>query len=296
MWENPRLGILFCDGKSQKYRNSAINGQMGLNEIQSNIVAGAFIVNGGNAVITLHDDERLDYLVSATNKQIIQSPTVFSYSLDAVLLANFTYIPIKKGRVLDLGTGNGIIPLLLSERTRGPITGLEIQPKLADMAMRSVRLNNLEKQINIITGDLTRPQTALRQSFYEVVTSNPPYFKTPQKTEHNESEYMTIARHEVKCSLEDVVKAAKLYVKPGGKVSFVHRPERLVDIITLFRKYQIEPKRMRLVYPKQGKMANTLLIEGIRDGQSGLKILPPLYIYEADDEYTKEARAIIYGK
>lgn len=245
---------------------------------------------------TLRDHERLDYLISAEHIRIIQNPTVFSYSLDAVLLANFTYVPIKKGNILDLGTGNGVIPLLLSLRTKGPIIGLEIQPKLADMAKRSVQLNELEQQISILTGDLTEAQSALQQSHYEVVTCNPPYFPTPKATEYNEIEQVTIARHEVACTLEDVVRACKLYVKPGGKVSLVHRPERLVDIVTLFRKYNIEPKRIRLVYPKQGKEANTLLIEGVRDGKAGMKILPPLYIYEKDDTYTEEARQIIYGK
>lgn len=251
---------------------------------------------GGNYVIKLHADERIDYLVSNEKMPIIQSPSVFSYSLDAVLLAHFVYVPIKKGNILDLGTGNGVIPLLLSNRTNAHITGLEIQEKLADMARRSVALNKLSDKITIMNGDLRKVQEQLPQSNFDVVTSNPPYFKTPSKAEHNENEYFTIARHEVMCTLEDVVKAAKRYVKPGGKVAFVHRPERLVDIITLFRAYSIEPKRLQLVYPKRNKNANMLLIEGTRDGSAGLTILPPLYIYHDNDTYTEEAHKIIYGK
>lgn len=247
-------------------------------------------------MVKLYDDERLDYLISDEHLQIIQSPTIFSYSLDAVLLANFTYVPINRGNILDLCTGNGAIPLLLSKRTKGNIVGLEIQKRLVNMAKRSVRLNELENQIEIIDGDLKERQRDLQQSFYDVVTCNPPYFATPKSTEHNENEYLTIARHEVCCTLEDVVKACKLYVKPGGKVSLVHRPERLVDIMTLFRKYKIEPKRMQFVYPKLSKEANMILIEGVRDGNTGLKLLPPLIIYEEDDTYTEEARKIIYGK
>ncbi len=247
-------------------------------------------------MVKLYDDERLDYLISDEHLQIIQSPTIFSYSLDAVLLANFTYVPINRGNILDLCTGNGAIPLLLSKRTKGNIVGLEIQKRLVNMAKRSVRLNELENQIEIIDGDLKERQRDLQQSFYDVVTCNPPYFATPKSTEHNENEYLTIARHEVCCTLEDVVKACKLYVKPGGKVSLVHRPERLVDIMTLFRKYKIEPKRMQFVYPKLSREANMILIEGIRDGNTGLKLLPPLIIYEEDDTYTEEARKIIYGK
>lgn len=247
-------------------------------------------------MVELYDDERLDYLMTDDNLKIIQSPTIFSYSLDAVLLANFTYVPINKGNILDLCTGNGAIPLLLSKRTKGSIIGLEIQNRLVNMAIRSVHLNKLESRIKIVEGDLKERQKELKQSYYDVVTCNPPYFATPKSTEHNENKYLTIARHEVCCTLEDVVKACKFYVKPGGKVSLVHRPERLVDIITLFRKYQIEPKRIRFVYPKASKEANTILIEGIRDGNVGLKMLPPLIIYHDDDTYTEEARKIIYGK
>src|SRR5690606_26486640 len=227
---------------------------------------------------------------------IIQSPTIFSYSLDAVLLANFTDVPINKGSMLDLCTGNGVIPLLLAKRTKGSITGLEIQKRLANMADRSVILNGLEEKITIIEGDLKERHEGLKQSYYDVVTCNPPYFATPNKTEHNQNEYLTIARHEVCCTLEDVVKACKLYVKPGGKVSLVHRPERLVDMLTLFRKYKIEPKRIQYVYPKVDKSANTILLEGIRDGKSGLKVLPPLFNYEEDGNYTEHARNIIYGE
>lgn len=247
-------------------------------------------------MVELYDDERLDYLMTDDQLKIIQSPTIFSYSLDAVLLAHFTYVPINKGNILDLCSGNGAIPLLLSKRTKGNIVGLEIQSRLVNMAKRSVQLNKLDDRIMIIEGDLKERQKELKQSYYDVVTCNPPYFATPKSTEHNVNEYLTIARHEVCCTLEDVIKACKLYVKPGGKVSLVHRPERLVDIITLFRKYQIEPKRIQFVYPKLEKEANTILVEGIRDGNVGLKMLPPLIIYKNNDTYTEEARKIIYGK
>lgn len=247
-------------------------------------------------MVKLYDDERLDYLLIDESMKIIQSPTIFSYSLDAVLLAHFAYMPINRGNILDLCTGNGAIPLLLSRRTKGKITGLEIQPRLANMATRSVVLNELESQIHILEGDLKERHATLQQSNYDVVTCNPPYFATAKATEHNLNEHLTIARHEVYCTLEDVIKACKLYVKPGGKIAIVHRPERLTDLITLFRAYNIEPKRLQFVYPKKNRSANTLLIEGVRDGKVGLDILPPLYIYEEGDRYTEEARQIIYGK
>ncbi|ASN03757.1 tRNA1(Val) (adenine(37)-N6)-methyltransferase [Virgibacillus necropolis] len=247
-------------------------------------------------MVQLFDDERIDYLLKENDMQIIQSPTVFSFSLDAVLLAHFSYVPIKRGNILDLCSGNGVIPLLLSRRSHAHITGVEIQERLYDMATRSLQLNKLHDKITMLHGDLTRMQDKLGHSTFDVVTCNPPYFKTPARTEQNKNDYLTIARHEVYCTLEDVVKACKLHVRPGGKVSMVHRPGRLVDILTLFRKYKLEPKRMRLVYPKKGREANMLLIEGIRDGKADLTILPPLYIYEEDSTYTIEAKEIIYGR
>lgn len=246
-------------------------------------------------MIELYDDERIDYLITDERIKIIQSPTIFSYSLDAILLANFVRVPIQKGEILDLCSGNGVIPLLLSNRTKAKLTGLEIQDRLVSMASRTIELNELTDQIEVIQGDLTERQSDLRQSYYDVVTCNPPYFITPQKAERNMNEYLTIARHEVSCTLEGVIQACKLYVKPGGKVALVHRPERLVDIITLFRKYKIEPKRLQFIHPKAGQDANILLIEGIRDGKSSLTLLSPLQIYEKDDTYTEIAREIIFG-
>lgn len=243
----------------------------------------------------LYDGERLDYLLANEDMHIIQSPNVFSFSLDAVLLAHFAYVPIKKGYILDLCSGNGVIPLLLSRRTKASIVGVEIQERLNDMAQRSVRLNELSHRIDMIHGDLKEMKEHLGHSKFNVVTCNPPYFHTPEKTEHNNNDFFTIARHEVFCTLEDVVEACKLYVRPGGKVAMVHRPGRLVDIIALFRQYNLEPKRLQFVYPKQGRDANMLLIEGIRDGKADLTILPPLYIYNENNTYTKKAEAIIYG-
>lgn len=246
-------------------------------------------------MVKLTEDERLDYLLADDSMKIIQSPTAFSFSLDAVLLAHFANLPIKKGRILDLCTGNGVIPLLLSRRTKASITGVEILDRIVDMAKRNVTLNSLDEQLAMIHGDLKELQPILGHSQFDVVTCNPPYFPNRAKTEHNKNDYLTIARHEVCCTLDDVIKACKLHVRPGGKVAMVHRPSRLVDILTIFRHYRIEPKRMQLVYPKQKKEANMLLIEGIRDGKADLHILPPLYVYNEDGTYTKEAEHIIYG-
>lgn len=242
----------------------------------------------------LYGDERLDYLLSKDMK-IIQSPSVFNFSLDAVLLANFAWVPIQKGNILDLCTGNAVIPLLLSSRTKGKITGVEIQERIYNMGIRSVQYNDLEERIQLIHGDLKCMPEQLGRHQFDVVTCNPPYFQTPKPSEQNLNEHLAIARHEIMCTLEDVVRVSSQLVKQGGKVAFVHRPGRLLDIVTLMRKYKIEPKRLQFIYPKAGKEANTLLIEGIKDGNADLKILPPLFVYEGNNKYTKEMNTILYG-
>jgi tRNA1(Val) A37 N6-methylase TrmN6 len=246
-------------------------------------------------MLELFDDERLDHLLGE-NLRIIQSPSVFAFSLDTVLLAKFVYVPIQKGNLLDLCTGNGVIPLLLSKRTKGNITGVEIQERIYSMAKRSINYNKLDHQINMIHGDIKDMPHILGHGKYDIVTCNPPYFPTPNQDEINTNEHLAIARHEIYCTLEDVIRVSSQLVKQGGKVAFVHRPGRLLDIVTLMRKYRIEPKRVQFVYPKVGKEANTLLIEGIKDGKPDLKILPPLIVYNEANEYTKELQTILYGK
>lgn len=242
----------------------------------------------------LLDDERLDYLL-AEDLRIIQSPSVFSFSLDAVLLARFAYVPLKRGKVVDLCTGNGAIPLFLSARTDVPIIGVELQERLVHMAMRSVTYNHLDHRISIIQGDVKEIPAQLGFEKYDVVTCNPPYFPAHEMSDKNISEHMAIARHELHLTLGESVEAASKLLKQGGKAAFVHRSGRLIDIITAMRANRLEPKRVRLVYPKAGKEANTLLIEGIKDGKPDLKILPPLIVYGDDGEYSEEVRALLYG-
>jgi tRNA1(Val) A37 N6-methylase TrmN6 len=246
-------------------------------------------------VVYLKEDERLDYLL-AEKLRIIQSPSVFAFSLDAVLLARFVYVPIQKGNLLDLCSGNGVIPLFLSARTKGNITGVEIQERLYDMAIRSIEYNNLEGRLKMIHGDIKEMPQQLGFGKFDVVTCNPPYFTTPSMEEINPNEHLAIARHELLCTLEDAIKASSQLVRQGGKVAFVHRPGRLIDMITLMRKYRLEPKRIQFVYPKDGKEANILLVEAIKDGSPDLKILPPLIVYNEAGEYTPEIRGILYGE
>jgi tRNA1(Val) A37 N6-methylase TrmN6 len=246
--------------------------------------------------VCLKDDERIDDLLANESMKIIQSPSAFAFSLDAVLLANFANIPRKKGKIIDLCTGNGVIPLLLSKHTSVPIAGVEIQERLYDMASRNVALNNLENQIEMLHKDIKDMPSVIQNNKYDYVTVNPPYFQTEHKDHLNKNDYLTIARHEIYCTLEDVVSVCSHIVKSGGKVAMVHRPGRIVDILTLFRKYKLEPKRLQFVYPKYGKEANIVLIEAIRDGKSDLKLLEPLYAFTEDGNYTTELEGILYGR
>ena len=243
----------------------------------------------------LNDDERLDYLL-AEGLRIIQSPSVFSFSLDAVLLAKFVSVPHHKGNIVDLCSGNGVIPLFLSARTKGHITGVELQRRLLDMAERSIRYNELEQQISMVLGDVKEIPAQLGIEKYDVVICNPPYFLAHEASDKNLSEHHAIARHELYLTLEEAVQSASKLLKQGGKAAFVHRPGRLLDLVTTMRANRLEPKRMQLIYPKEGKEANILLIEAIKDGKPDIKILPPLYVYNEKNEYTPQVREILYGK
>lgn len=243
----------------------------------------------------LQDDERLDYLL-AEDLRIIQSPSVFSFSLDAVLLARFAYVPIRSGKIVDLCTGNGAIPLFLSARTKAEIIGVELQGRLADMAQRSVSYNGLQGQLTILQDNVIGIAKMIGFEKYDTVTCNPPYFPAIEASTKNKSEHYTIARHEVELTLDQAVQSASELLKQGGKAAFVHRPGRLLDMVTAMRQNRLEPKRIQFVYPKKGKEANTLLIEAIKDGKPDLKILTPLYVYQENGEYTEEVRRLLYGE
>lgn len=253
----------------------------------------SFFMQRGERV-SLQGDERIDYLYTDQSMQIIQSPSVFSYSIDAVLLANFARLPKKRGKILDLCTGNGVVPLLMSKYTPVPIKAVEIQARLIDMAKRSVALNKKEGQIELIHDDLKQMPHRFGNDKFDLVTVNPPYFDTPHVNHHNKNEYLTIARHEVMTNLEEVIETSSRLVKSGGKFVMVHRPNRFVDIIYLMRHYKLEPKRIQFVYPKEGKEANILLIEAVRDGKSDVHLLPPFYVFDEAGEYSKAMKAIVY--
>ncbi|MBR3198726.1 MAG: tRNA1(Val) (adenine(37)-N6)-methyltransferase [Bacilli bacterium] len=227
-----------------------------------------------------------NYLLGYKDLKIIQDPEMFNFSLDSVLLPNFITINKNINNILDIGTGNGPIPLILSTKTKAHIIGIEIQKEVSEMAKESVKINNLERQITIINDDIKKYE--FEPESFDIITCNPPYFEVEKNSKFNKNDYKTIARHEINLNLKDLLKIARKILKNGGTIGIVHRPERLLDIITTMRENNIEPKKIRFIYPKKDKEANILLIEGKKNGNKGLKILPPLYSHKKDGTYTKE--------
>ena len=233
----------------------------------------------------VHADERVDDLQNGYS--IIQHPDKFCFGMDAVLLSSFATVK-ENECAIDLGTGTGIIPILLKAKTSGKhFTGLEIQPESVEMARRSVSYNKLDDCIDIVEGDIKNVAEQFKASSFDVVTSNPPYMIGGAGLT-NPNDAKAIARHEILCNLEDVIAASARLLKPKGRCYLVHRPARIADILILMRQYKIEPKRMRLVYPYTDKEPNMVLIEGVRGGGAQLKVEKPLIVYKAKNEYTDE--------
>lgn len=243
-------------------------------------------------ITDLMENERLDDL-QRNGLKIIQKTDGFCFGMDAVLLSGFA--SVKPGeRALDLGTGTGIIPLLLSAKTKGDhFTGLEIQTEIMKMAQRSVALNGLEKKIDIIQGDIKEASRIFGAASFDVVTSNPPYMNDAHGLK-NPGDVKAISRHEVLCTLEDVVREGTKALKPGGRFYMVHRPHRLAEIITVMRQYKLEPKRMKFVHPFADKDANMVLIEAVRGGGAWMKVEAPVIVYKEPGVYTDEIYSI-YG-
>ncbi|QNK58079.1 tRNA1(Val) (adenine(37)-N6)-methyltransferase [Paenibacillus sp. PAMC21692] len=227
--------------------------------------------------IGLLPGERMDDLLTDTGLRIIQSREVFSFSLDAVLLSRFASLP-KRGRVADLCSGNGVIPILMSAGTEARMDAIEIQPRLADMARRSVELNGLQEQITVIREDLREYAKTAGNGIYDAITVNPPYMPVTAG-DQNVNEHYAIARHEIHCTIEDIASACCRLLRPGGKLFMVHRPSRMLDIVETMRRYRLEPKRIQFVHPNTRSEANMILIEATRDGKPDIRLLPPIMVY-----------------
>ncbi len=240
----------------------------------------------------LKPGERIDDL-QYKGLRIIQNPKGFCFGIDAVLLTGFARI--RKGwKAADLGCGTGIISILLAGKTEAShITGIEIQPEAADMADRSVRLNGVQNRVRIINADLKEAPSVLGVFSMDAVVTNPPY-RTKGCGIVNPDDAKAVARHEILCSLGDIVEASRALLKPGGSLFMVHRPDRLVDIISGLRSCGIEPKRMRFVHPHKDKPPMLVLIEALKGGKPYMKVEKPLIIYE-ESKYTEEVMQIYYG-
>lgn len=237
----------------------------------------------------LKQEERLDDL-QVKGYEIIQHPGKFCFGMDAVLLSSFARVK-KNERVLDLGTGTGIIPILLTAKTEGKsFVGLEIQEESADMARRSVMHNHLEEKVEIVTGDIKEAASIFGPVSFDVITTNPPYMIGKHGIA-NESDTKAIARHEVLCNLDDILRESAKILKPKGRFYMVHRPFRLAEILSKMVQYGIEPKRIRFVYPFIDKEPNMMLIEGLRGGNSRMTIEPPLIVYKEVGVYSDELLA-----
>ena len=246
--------------------------------------------------VTLRADERIDQLYSK-DIQIIQSPTAFSFSLDAVLLGAFAQVPkSRKTTTVDLCAGNGAVGLFVSGQTNGQITEVELQPRLADMAARSIALNDLTDQMTVLNQDLLTVTATIAKDSVDVVLCNPPYFKDQPTSQKNPNPHLAIARHEISANLDQILAVTSDLLKMNGKAYFVHRPERLDDLFATMRAHRLAPKRLRFVHPKADREANMVLIEMIKDGKpNGVRILPPVVVYQANGEYGEEVRQLLYG-
>ena len=240
--------------------------------------------------VKLLENERIDDL-QYKGLRLIQKKDGFCFGVDAVLLANFADVK-KNDAVLDLGTGTGVIPLLIAGKTEaGRILGLEIQREMVEMASRSVKLNGLEDRVEIVCGDIKKAREIFGLSGFDVVVSNPPYMNFGSGLV-NRSDAKAIARHEILCTLEDIISVSRGILKPGGQLAMVHRPERLADVVYFMRNYGIEPKYIRFVHPSPYKKANLFLIKGARGGRPQLKTLEPLYVYDEKGNFSSEINRI----
>lgn len=228
---------------------------------------------------------QINYLLGYENLKVYQDDSMFKFSIDSVLLPNFVTLSKKKGKILDIGCGNAVIPIVLTTRTSNHIDGVEIQKDVYELAKKSVEYNKLEDQITIYNQDIKEFSKNSETDMYDTITCNPPYFKDMKQ---NDDIYKTYARHEESLNVEEVMVIAKKLLKNNGNIAIVHRTERLIDIISAMKKNNIEPKKIQFVYSKKDKPSNILLIEGTKNGKPGVKIMEPLYLHNSDHTYTEQ--------
>lgn len=234
----------------------------------------------------------LNDLLEYKNYKIYQDTEMFCFSLDSVLLANFVTLNKSVKKILDIGCGNAPIPLILTTKTKANIIGVEIQKEVYSLALNSVKYNKCDKQIKLINEDINELVKKCESDTFDVITCNPPYFKVNEYTKQNLSKYKKIARHENKLNLEQIFSIAKKLLKNKGIIAIVNRTDRLIEIINCMKKNNIEPKKIQFIYPKEGEISNMVLVEGSKNGNSGLKVLKPLIIHNIDGSYKEEIKEL----
>lgn len=237
----------------------------------------------------------LNDLLEYRDYKIYQDTDMFCFSLDSILLANFVTINKNIKNIMDIGCGNAPIPLVLATKTNANITGVEIQKDVFNLAVKSVKYNKCDNQITVINDDINSLYKKYESDSFDVITCNPPYFKVNEKTKQNISEYKKIARHELTLNLEDICKISRKLLKNNGVLALVHRPDRMIEIFDTMRKNNIEPKRIQFIYPKYGEDCNLILVEGTKNGKSGIKILEPLIVHDKEGNYTDEVKRLFRG-
>lgn len=229
-----------------------------------------------------------NYMLGYKDINIVQDNDMFKFSLDSILLPNFVSINKTCKKILDIGTGNAPIPLILSTKTNAHIDCVEIQKEVYEMGKESIQINKKDDQISIYNENINEFYRKIEADTYDIITCNPPYFKVSSDSHINKNDYKSLARHEITLNLEQLLKISRKLLKNGGILAVVHRPERLIDTLTIMRENNIEPKKIQYIYPKKGKEANILLVEGKKNGNEGLKVLEPLYVYDEKGNYTSE--------
>lgn len=243
----------------------------------------------------IKEEKIINDLVYFDNLKIVQNKNYFNFSLDSILLPNFAPITENTKLILDLCTGNAPVPLVLTTKTNAQIIGVELQKEVFELAKESVELNNLTEQIELINDNINNIVTKYETDTFDLITCNPPYFKHSEQSITNDNEIKSIARHEIHMELEDVFKISKKLLKNGGSICIVHRTDRLMEIIEKMKNNNIEPKRVQFIYPKMNSESNLVLVDGRKNGKTGLKVLAPLYVHNEDGSYTDEVLKL-FGK
>jgi tRNA1(Val) A37 N6-methylase TrmN6 len=228
------------------------------------------------------------------NKKIVQDTSYFSFSLDSVLLYNFCKVK-KSTKMIDICSGNCPIPLMLSTKIDEKIYAVEVQKEIYDLAVESIKLNDLEDKIEVINMDAKDLCNKFETDTFDLITCNPPYFKTNEQSKKNDNEIKSIARHEILINIEDIIKISRKLLKNNGNLVMVHRPERLSEIIILMNKYNLEVKRLQFIYSKEDSESNMIIIEASKNGKEGMKIMPPIIVHDKDGNYNKEIEKIFRG-